>query len=377
MAKVVFCVQQLFELGGTETVTIDLANRLAEKGHDVEVVSFVETKSRPCVYSFSKKVKVTSLGLPFDVLRFDNVAPELLKKGRVFSFIGYGIKLLHHAFWKAPIHRKKLYEKIQDGGTLVGTSLESYRFAPKKGRVIHEFHFGFDEFKKPFFRFLLWGMRKPEKWIFLSESIWKQVIERHPKMAEKSTYIHNPIRLESELHLEPHGNSILFLGRYMPQKNPLLALQTAKVLRSQGFPFHLSIFGAGHLLAEMKNYVKRWDLASCVSIGEPTLDVKAAVSECDLLLLTSEYEGWPLIVGEANALSRPAISSDFGPNAHEMIVDGESGFIVSSKRPEDFAEAIKKALGNSEVLVAMKQKAYERSLLYAEDAILAKWEEIL
>ena len=65
MKRIVFCVQQLYELGGTEQVSINLANALAEKGHDVEVISMSETKTRAPVYTFSDKVKVSSLGIPF------------------------------------------------------------------------------------------------------------------------------------------------------------------------------------------------------------------------------------------------------------------------------------------------------------------------
>ncbi|MBO4540765.1 MAG: glycosyltransferase [Bacilli bacterium] len=377
MAKVVFCVQQLFELGGTEQVTIDLANRLAEKGHDVEVVSFAETKSRPCVYSFSEKVKVTSLDIPFSVLRFENVAPALLRKGRIFSFIGFGVRLLHHCLWKAPIHRKRLYERIKDGGTLVGTSLESYRLAPKKGRVIHEFHYGIDEFQKPFFRMLLWGTRKPDLWIFLSEETLKKAQKKYPRLVGRSTFIHNPIRFPSELHLEPHDHRLLFLGRYMPQKNPMLALGIAKALKEDGFPFHLDMYGNGNLFQAMQDFVKNEGLGGFVSLFPATRDIRTPILSSDLLLITSDFEGWPLIIGEANAFSCPVITTEFGQTAREMIADGENGWVIPSKNPEDFAKKVEEVFADPNRLVDVKKKAYARSLCFGEDIILAKWNEVL
>ena len=82
-------------------------------------------------------------------------------------------------------------------------------------------------------------------------------------------------------------------------------------------------------------------------------------------------------IGEANALSRPVVSSEFGPTIHEMVKEGENGWIIPSKDPKDYAEAIKNAFSDPKGFIEMKKKAYEHSLLYSEEKILAKWEEIL
>ncbi len=377
MKKIVFCVQQLFELGGTEQVSIDLANRLAESGHEVEVVSMSETKSRPPVYAFSEKIKLSSLEIPFSVLRFENHAPALLKRFRIFSFIGYFFRFCHHSFWKRGIYRKRLYEKIKDGGTMVCTSLDSYRYAPKKGKVINEFHFDLPAFKNFFFRMAMLGARKPDCWVFLSKATLDEVQAHYPKLNGKSTYIYNPIRFPSELHKEPCGNNIAFLGRYMPQKNPFLALETARVLKEEGFAFHLNMHGNGNLRQEMDRYVEKNELSDVVSVHEASKDAKGVLLSSDLLLLTSEYEGWPLIIGEANALSRPVVSSEFGPTVHEMIESGENGTIVPGKEPKAFAAAIRAYLEDPNGLADAKEKAYQRSLLFSGESILHKWEEIL
>ena len=377
MKRIVFCVQQLYELGGTEQVSINLANALAEKGHDVEVISMSETKTRAPVYTFSEKVKISSLGIPFSVLRFENHVPALLKKFRIITFLCYLFRFFHHSFWKLGIYRKRLYEKIKDDGTMICTSLDSYRYAPKKGKVINEFHFGFKEFKNFFFRMALLGARKPDRWVFLSEATLSEVCQHYPKLAPRSVFIYNPIRFPSELHLEEPKNRILFLGRYMPQKNPMLALETAAILKKDGFLFHLDFYGNGNLKETMEQYVEKEGLSDCVQIHPATKQVKEVILSSDLLLLTSEYEGWPLIIGEANALSRPVVSSEFGPTIHEMVKEGENGWIIPSKDPKDYAEAIKNAFSDPKAFIEMKKKAYEHSLLYSEEKILAKWEEIL
>ena len=376
MKKLYWWVQQINRLGGAEMVSIDLMNRLS-KYYDVTLISTV-TIDDNIPYFVDPKVKKMTMGLPKRTERVDVLTKKYLSYFRIISLLALYLQVGFHYFIKKGIYRKRIQKLLlKDDATLICSAVDSYMLAPKKGKVFFHFHFQSERFfasdNYPVFKI----SRKPTKFIFLSKTTMDEVCERRPDLKGKSTYIYNPIRFEPVLNTDYHNNTIIFVGRFAYQKNPMLALAVAKELVDRKFNFKLKMFGDPILRNEMEEYISSNHLEGYVTLNNPTNNTKEEILNSDLLLLTSRFEGVPLVANEANALSRPYISSNWGSVLNEFLIPGKNGYVAKSNDPKEFADIIIDLLSNKEKLKQIKESSYYESLRLSEDKIIPLWKELI
>lgn len=86
---------------------------------------------------------------------------------------------------------------------------------------------------------------------------------------------------------------ILFVGRFEPQKNPLLFLQICRHLKK----YRLTMVGQGSLLPRIKKYIRKYHLN--INLVPATTDIAMFYRRSKILLLTSSHEGFPLTILES------------------------------------------------------------------------------
>ena len=91
----------------------------------------------------------------------------------------------------------------------------------------------------------------------------------------------------------------------------------------------LHIVGSGPDEKKLKSYVARLGLEQHVVFHgyQSGYALGMFYRECDAFLLTSDYEGWGMVIIEAAAAGLPIIMTDVGC-AGEIIIHGESGLVV-------------------------------------------------
>ena len=131
-------------------------------------------------------------------------------------------------------------------------------------------------------------------------------------------------RFASVMHTQHprFATALLWVGRLEEEKNPVLALHAFIDARKAGHNVGLTIVGAGSLLEQLKSIVKQEDVEEWVEFPGHVLDVLPFYKTADLLLVTSTYEGYGMVIVEALSAKIPVLSSDVG-------VARESGAIIS------------------------------------------------
>ena len=372
MKRIFWAIQQLDRIGGTETVSIELMNKLVE---DYEIVLLsTSANPDPYVYNLNEKIEVRSLEIPAELGRFDQVFSEL--KGHPFKRFLLVRKLIKHYFWKRG-HYQRQIEKMMDrpDDIYIGSSLDSYLLAPKrKGKVIFHYHFDEKSFLDKTFQSALAHSRKPDNFVFLSSSCLDAIVKAKPKLASKSVYIYNPIRFDRRYSEPPYQGKILFVGRYSEQKDPFFALEIMRELK--GKPYHLDMYGDGHLKDEMLRFQKENNLDN-VEIHDGKMLPKETFQNSDLLLLTSVYEGFCLVKGEATVNSLPTISTRWVGPIEEVFENEKDGMIIEGEDPKLFAEAIDSILSDQKKELALRKSTFASSLRFDDSTIIDKWKELL
>jgi glycosyltransferase involved in cell wall biosynthesis len=170
----------------------------------------------------------------------------------------------------------------------------------------------------------------------------------------------------NNLSLQDSGKPIVgWIARVTGVKNPMRALEVAHAIPNTQFV----MAGGGDLLAQVK------------AAAPPNVSVIgwAEASDlfgiADIILSTSENEGMPIALIEAQLAGKPVIATDVGSVA-EVILNEETGFITN-KNPNDIAVIVESILEHKAMRDEMSLKAIEHaSRQFSVEALIQKHLEI-
>ena len=168
-------------------------------------------------------------------------------------------------------------------------------------------------------------------------------------------------------HVEPleldgnGGKRVLWPGRLVRDKDPLLTVEVLARAREQGADFVLDIVGEGHLKEPTRARAEELGVSEMIKWHPPSQEMPRWFRSADLLLMTSLFEGMPLVIYEALAMGVPVVAPALAGNME--LMDAQSGVLVE---PRDdaarYAEAIVSLLEDDERRREMGEHSRRRML---------------
>lgn len=146
-----------------------------------------------------------------------------------------------------------------------------------------------------------------------------------------------------KLNLAPDAEVVLTIANFKPQKDPLTLIRAfAEVAESH--PQAILLFaGDGELRPHVEAAVAEAELGARVRLLGWRDDVSDLLAACDVMALSSIYEGLPRSAVQAVAAGRPFAGTRVD-GTPEIIRDGKNGFLVPPRSPSALAGAIRRAL---------------------------------
>jgi len=133
---------------------------------------------------------------------------------------------------------------------------------------------------------------------------------------------------------DPSKFTFLAIGRFVTAKNfPLMLRSIAKV------DANLLVCGEGPLEADFKLLVTALEIDDRVVFVETMPDVRPLYKSADAFIMSSTWEGLPMVLLEAMAMSLPVVSTNVS-GASTLFTDGLAGKLVFSFAVEDYAKAL-------------------------------------
>jgi glycosyltransferase involved in cell wall biosynthesis len=164
--------------------------------------------------------------------------------------------------------------------------------------------------------------------------------------------------------LELGGNGrprVLWPGRLVEQKDPMLTLDVLARARELGGEFLLDIVGDGHMKAAAQARAEELGVADMIDWHPPSQEMPRWYRSTDLMLMTSVYEGVPYVIYESLAMGVPVVAPALPGNVEFM--DGDSGALIDPRDDADrYARALVELLGDEQRRRRMGERSRQRML---------------
>jgi glycosyltransferase involved in cell wall biosynthesis len=189
---------------------------------------------------------------------------------------------------------------------------------------------------------------------------------------EKFCLIYNGIDLEkfrqpvdarqvrAELGLDPQSKLVGMVGRLDEQKNPMDFIRAAAIVSESCPTVQFLIIGDGVLRPDCERLIKELKLDGKVFLLGSRNDVARILPILTIMALSSLWEGLPITFLEAMSAAKPIVANDVD-GASDVVVNGETGFLVTPHKPSEMAERILYLLQNERLSAEMGKTAQQRS----------------
>lgn len=178
-----------------------------------------------------------------------------------------------------------------------------------------------------------------------------------------------------EILQDKNTNKIITSGRLTNVKNHELLIRAFNKIENRSNT-KLLILGTGEKKEELQT------LANNLGIGDDVLFLGwrknpfNIISRCDLFVLSSNWEGLPLVIIEAMSLGIPVISTDCPSGPREILENGKYGVLVKPKDEDKLADAITRLLSDRQLRSELSELGKQRANDFSLKKMIDNYEEL-
>jgi len=153
--------------------------------------------------------------------------------------------------------------------------------------------------------------------------------------------------------------AVAIVGRLAPIKNHDLFLEVVGLLARKNIRARFFIVGDGSERESIERKVNKLneELNAQIEMTSWIKDIATFNAGMDLICLTSDNEGTPVSLIEAQACNLPVISTDVG-GVRDILKEGETGFVVPKNDAAAFAEKLEMLITQKEIREKMSQNGW-------------------
>ena len=357
--KITYIIESLHNSGGIERVITQKANWLARNtNHKITIITFCQKIAKQDFFELDSRVHRIHWDLENTKLK----------------------KHLHTQL------NQWLTETPQD--ICISTYGREFDILPKlkdRSKKIVEFHFCYDINTKwaekttlPTIAKLI-GFVRTKKMVHIANKYDKIVVLTRRDLekwkSSKAEVISNPITIIPPSKSDRSSKRVIALGRMDRQKGFDYLIECWKIIETMHSDWSLDIFGSG----DSKPY---WDLIEKnqlkrINIYPATKDVGKELTRSSIYVLSSRFEGFPLVICEAMSCGLPIVTFDCPNGPAELVKDGENGFVIDKVGDiKLMAEKISQLILNKTQCQEFGKKSLELSQKYRIENIMNLWENL-
>lgn len=367
--KIVYNIYSIYNSGGMERVLSNKANYLADKlNHDIYILTTDQQGKKP-FFIFSNKIHLIDLNINYSNPKMQFLPLRIIN--RIYSKFRHIVRL------------KRCLNRISPD-VCISMCCGEFDFLyllNRNSKKIVEYHFSkrskiiaastplvklLQNIRVLFYSVI---MRLYDKAIFLTEedkTDWGK--------SEKFTVIPNSLVKLPSCYSPLINKEIVSIGRLDFQKGYDLLIKAWRIVIKSCPDWILNIYGGGSDYNLLKDLIRTYHLEKSVFIHHPTNEISKVYLAASLYVMSSRYEGLPMVLLEAMSYGLPIVSFDCPCGPKDVVKD--NGLLVENGNIDDLAQAVIKLIESKKLRTEMGRKSIEYSLMYSHEVIMAKWNEL-
>jgi len=187
--------------------------------------------------------------------------------------------------------------------------------------------------------------------------------------------IYNPLTFRTPSLADTSAKRALAFGRLAPQKNFLDLVLAWRGVAASHPDYRLEIFGDGDQREQLEKVISREGLSGKVILRGSTRDVMGEMLKGGFLVMSSLYEGFPMVLLEAAECGLPMVSYDCPNGPGEIISDGVNGFLVKTGDWQGLSGAISRMI-ESPSKPAFGQASKQKASQFGMGEIMRQWNDL-
>lgn len=389
MKKICFVVDSIFSIGGVQRVTAVIAKELA-RDYDVSIVTFDKPEQLD-----KSLYNLNEANITYRFFSYPQVGK--LKNYLCKAYSAFYLKCQPKAKWCSDLYahssfpselRKALFAELERGhydiiigvhAPLAARLVTLKRYLPKTKLIgwlhnSYEALFGNDSHyyigaKRR--RHYIYQFRKLDDVIVLCKDDAKRFTSFDQHFTPKVIY--NPLTLKQGEISNGTSKRFLTIGRFTPlHKGIDLLIKAFNLFAKKNKDWYLDIVGEGPEERSFKDMIANYQLEDRIAIHPFTNHIQDYYTNAQIYVLSSRWEGMPLVLVEAMSHGLPVITSDL-PVSKEIM--GDFGMYFRNGDVNDLAQRLEDATH-----IAWQPKSEEAlsiSRRFDIKNIIKQWKELI
>jgi glycosyltransferase involved in cell wall biosynthesis len=180
---------------------------------------------------------------------------------------------------------------------------------------------------------------------------------------------------DSHWHATLKDRVVIFVGRFSSQKDIQSMLGIWSQVNEKHPDWQLRIYGDGELKDYYMPIIQGMD--ANIHVFPPTPAIVEKYFESSILILTSLFEPFGLVLPEAMSCGLPVVAFDCPYGPAEIITDGVDGFLIQNRNVEAFADKVCQLIEDEALRKKMGEAGALSSMRYSPDRIMPQWKTLL
>jgi glycosyltransferase involved in cell wall biosynthesis len=201
------------------------------------------------------------------------------------------------------------------------------------------------------------------------------------RIRKKCLVIPNPVRAcdslgEKSYSLENEKSYIIAVGRFIPEKRFDVLLEAFSLVNNKYPNIALVILGDGGERKKIEALKTSLRLDNSVFMSGLVNNTNYYLRGAELFVLTSDSEGFPMVLCEAMSCGLPVVSTEYHMGANDLITEGENGFVVAKADIAAIAEKIIFFIENEKAKLEAGAWAKDSVACYAIESVDKQWKAL-
>lgn len=349
--KLLFIVADITFVGGIERVITNLSNSLSRTGISIEILSLYKSNN-DCSFNLNNDIKISYLN---ESSKYDG-RPGSIK--RLLKHLG-NIKKLREFL------KNNKYDIIISNS--FPTSFQLY-FTQKNCSWITYEHVYFDYYNNSIKNLRTLIYKKFDKIVVLT----KKDQAKFEKNFNTVVTIANPLSFISEKTSALDSKVIIAVGRLENQKGFDLLIDAYSKTSSKQNNWVLKIYGEGNEKEKLQKQIADSNIQNIFLMGHSE-DIKSEMLHSSIFVMSSRFEGFPMVLGEAMECGLPCISFDCPNGPSDLIQNNYNGLLIKNGCIESLAINLDNLMQNEPLRKKLSKNAKQSIQNISLPIITTEW----